>query len=226
MVNVENLRVIWDSLEPDPHIRLRRVRDGVYKVKFDRGDTSAVPGKLWARVLTGVDPSKKGGYALQGKRWIHSGDKVRDGDIVAYNRQGSGRYGNQVDLYVSAILDGEARILSFCNWSDRDEKASMIEDLADILKSLRDGTAKEKIVDQKMSSENIKEMTAAVRDFGREKMRTSGVMSDFLTYRTIGEYKDGCIRVKTDVLERLQFREGDICIVTIEIPRNHIEKSE
>jgi len=218
MSRIESLRKIWDSLEPDPYIRLEGVESGVYKIYFSRGDTSRVSLKFWARVLRGVDPNKKGGYALLGERWIHSGDKVRDGDIIAYNKVGSGKHGNMIDVYVSAVLYGKAKVLSFCNWSDRDEKQGFIEDLEDIFKSLDEGTTREKFVDSKVSSEEIGELKETVRKVSDEQRSVERGISDFLEYRTIGKYENGCIRVKSDIFKMLDLKEGDFCIVTLEIP--------
>lgn len=218
MGKIENLRLLSSSLEPDPNIKLEKVRDGEYKIKFDRGDTSKLPGKAWGRVITGVDPSKKGGYALQGKRWIHSGNLVKEGDIVAYNVAGSGKFGNMEDLYVSGIVDGRAYVLAWCNWSDKSEKQGMIEDLADILKSLDEGVNVEKMNEGKLSKDDIEAVKDTVRSMGKEKMQGQNVISDLLVYRTIGTIQNGCVTVKGEILEKLKLNEGDFVIVTIEIP--------
>lgn len=218
MRRVESLRRMWGGLEPDPNMRLEAVDDGVYKVFFSRGDTSKVKGKFWARVLDGVDPRKKGGYALVGERWLHSGEVVRDGDIVAYNTVGSGRHGNFMDMYVSGVLDGEARVLSWCNWSDRDEKQGFIEDLSEIFKRL-DGE-----VDGEDAGDGDGEPGGVVDDSSAGGPSVSGGVvavsgiREYVEYRAVGEYSDGCIRVRSDILETLGLSDGDLCIVTIGLP--------
>lgn len=46
-------------------MRLEDAGNGSYEVFFSRGDTSKVKGKFWARVLDGVDPTKKGATPLR-----------------------------------------------------------------------------------------------------------------------------------------------------------------
>lgn len=218
MSRVESLRRMWDGLEPDPNMRLEDADNGSYEVFFSRGDTSKVKGKFWARVLDGVDPTKKGGYALKGERWLHSGDRVRDGDIVAYNTVGSGRHGNFMDMYVSGVLNGEARVLSWCNWSDRDEKQGFIEDLAVIFRRL-DGEA---VDDEAGDGDGTSGEMVDDSSHGRPS-RSGGVLAErgireYVEYRTVGEYSGGYIRVRSDVMETLGLGDGDLCIVTIGLP--------
>ena len=160
-------------------VNISKIDKGTYGITFELGDKRKAGGSVWAKILSGVDKTKVGGYAFEGK-FIRSGDIVKEGDIViTVSSVGSWKYpASKIVLYKINRGKVNEHVIGYFN--TKAEKLEAVIEIDKLFKKLKP-TAMKKIVSTKKEEVPKKKKIRKTREIlvttkevkERQKKRTS-----------------------------------------------------
>ncbi len=146
-------------------MEIENIGVGKYEIKFKLGDSRKTTRGLWAKILDGVDTSKRNGYAFEGE-WLRSGGIVSEGDVVVRVRQtGSWRHpGQHIDMHI--VEGGVIKELYDAAFNTRGDAYSAVGEIARIFNEIRAKTEGEELIE----SELVDKLAELVDEYGKEKV--------------------------------------------------------
>jgi len=152
---------------------LEKIDKGVYEIKFSLGDRRKATSSLWAKVVTDVDESKKGGYAFDGS-FIRSGDIVHEGDLILMVvGTGSWKYPGQ-DIHLYKIEHGKCKELYRGGWETKGDKLRAILSIKKLVKKAKLKYKTPKII-KKGRIKQIKQTERGIKQDRKKKALPPGV---------------------------------------------------